>query len=59
MSREKNWQVPGKGAIFEIPQWVAENAEFIYTKDKIKLKDGSIAESGDWITLKNGKLEKN
>lgn len=58
MSREKSWQVPGKGAIFEIPQWVLENAELIYTKDEIRLKDGTIARNGDWLILKNGNLTK-
>lgn len=58
MSREKSWQIPGKGAIYSIPQWVEENAAFIETKEKILLHDGSIAKSGDWLVFKNGKLEK-
>lgn len=58
MSREKNWQVPGRGAIYELPQWVEENAAFVEAKDKILLHDGSIARPGDWLVLKNGKLEK-
>ena len=58
MSRERSWQIPGKGAIYELPQWVEENAAFIEAKDKILLQDGSVAKSGDWLVLKNGILEK-
>lgn len=58
MSREKNWQVPGKGAIFNIPEWVEENCEKVLRRDAFLLKDGSIASHGDWLILKNGQLTK-
>lgn len=58
MSREKNWQVPGVGAIFVFPEWVEDNCDEIISKTSIRLKDGIIAGPGDWLMFKNGKLEK-
>lgn len=58
MSREKSWQVPGKGAIFNIPDWVEQNCEAVFARDSFKLKDGVIAGPGDWLILKNGQLTK-
>lgn len=58
MSREKNWQFPGKGAIFSFPEWVENNCEKVVSKESIKLKDGSVAGPGDWLILKNGQLTK-
>lgn len=58
MSREKSWQVPGKGGIYQIPSWVLENGAYAYPKDKFTLPDGTVASSGDWIIFKNGKLIK-
>ena len=58
MSREKSWQVPGKGAIYKIPTWVLENGAYAYPKDKFTLPDGSVAGTGDWLILKNGQLTK-
>lgn len=58
MSREKSWQIPGKGAIYVVPQWVEDNCKMVIAKDKIQLQDNSFAVPGDWLILKNGQLTK-
>lgn len=58
MSREKTWQVPGKGALFSIPEWIEQNCEEILGLKTFKLKDGTVAGPGDWLILKNGQLTK-
>lgn len=58
MSKEKSWQVPGKGAIYEIPLWVLQHGAFAIAKNSFALPDGNIAGTGDWLILKNGKITK-
>lgn len=57
MSREKSWQIPGKGAIYTVPTWIEENCE-VMSRESFKLFDGTKAGPGDWLILKNGKLTK-